>query len=207
MKHSILTILFFLLFNQSKSCECRQIERDSAVNIGLRNSDIIFLGEVISLDTINHSYRFRILETFKGDNGNETIGGVSVNTCSLFPQDKGLWIIYADKLNDTTIDISNCGPSVSLLRAERLYSPLPKLYDINTPRDSVNDELDYKIKLLEKKTESISLWFHDLEKLRKYKKSNELNRPYRSDKRDIILGLLIGMNLILMILLFYRQRK
>lgn len=61
----ILCLGFF--FNSNvHACKCKEISRDSLVQVGLRQADIVFLGE-LNLSDSSEMYSFKILELFKGN--------------------------------------------------------------------------------------------------------------------------------------------
>ena len=63
--YRILILIFglgFLLHMDLFACKCKQIKRDSYVSIGLKNSDIIFLGELIDSVSNDYNYSFKIIE-------------------------------------------------------------------------------------------------------------------------------------------------
>ena len=125
MKQIVLLILTIIIHTNSIACDCREIDRDSAVVVGLRLSDIVFTGEVIKSDFENDTYSFSIFEIFKGDYKRDTIWGKALTDCSIFPTEKGIWIVYAKMLNDSTIDINGCLHSMSLQNAESFLPPPP----------------------------------------------------------------------------------
>ena len=140
------------------SCKCTQIKRESYVSVGLKYSDIIFLGELIDSTSTDHSYSFKILEIFKGNYKNKIIKGLATNSCSLRPTDKGLWLIYASFEKDSLIDIGMCGPSVSLKNPDGLYYPL----SIRFGKESKVEQLERRIEYLNKKIDGLSNWYYDL---------------------------------------------
>jgi hypothetical protein len=203
MRQILLILLALMIFNDGKSCDCNVIRRDSAVSLGLRGADIVFYGERIHLDTINETYIFKIYELYKGDYKRDTIWGRFENGCSILPYDDGLWIVYANRLNDTTINMSMCGTSIPLKRAEGLVPPPPLFYNNN----KAIDDLKLKVHILEKRSEGIALWFYDLEKLRLYKKSKEIIKPQIIDLKDILIGALILLNLTLIIIVVKTRKN
>ena len=127
-------------------CDQNKINRDSSVNVGLRNSDMVFLGDLMNRDTTTGTYEFKIIELFKGEYSKEIIAGCIKNSCSMFPYYKGLWIVYANKKTDSIIDINMCGQSIPLNRAEGLIPP-PLLTGNN---DKEVELLKNKLYILEK---------------------------------------------------------
>ena len=186
--------LGFFLQPDLFACKCEQMKRESYVSVGLKTSDIIFLGELID-SASSYSYSFKILELFKGNYKNKIIKGLATNSCSLRPTDKGLWLIYANFQNDSLIDIGVCGPSVSLMHPTGLYYP-PLVYFGEKDEKTI---LEQEIEILNKKIEGLSSWYYDLYKLREYKQLNQIDKP--KEKLDYKL-LIIGFSLLLNIFMF-----
>ncbi len=114
LKHKLLIISIFLTI-QTYGCHCKDLGPiDSLRLISYNLSDCVFLGELIEFDTINNTYSFRIIETFKGEHKESIIKGKYFDSCSKFPRDKGRWIVYAD-YREGLIDISQCLASRSEL--------------------------------------------------------------------------------------------
>jgi hypothetical protein len=203
MKQIFLILIILMTFTDGKSCDCKGVKRDSAVSVGLRYADIIFYGERLKFDTITDTYSFKIYELFKGDYKKDTIWGRRENGCSMLPYYNGLWIVYANRLDDTTINMSMCGPSIALMRAEGLVPPPPLFYD----KIKELDDLKVKVHLLEKRSEGIALWFYDLEKLRLYKKSKLITVANHIDLKEILIGVLILINLTLIIIVIKSRKK
>lgn len=179
--------------------------------VGLRNSDLVFTGELIKSDYENNTFSFSIFEIFKGDYERDIIWGKALTNCSIFPTDKGIWIVYAEKLNDTTIEINGCLHSMALQRAEGILPPPP-------PEFSENDEpinsLKYQLQTLEKRTEGIAIWFSDYEKLKKIKRKNQTaikEKEYDGGNafniKDILLGFFMLTNIFLLIVLIRKKKN
>jgi hypothetical protein len=199
MKHFRREIFIFLIamsLNVSLfACKCIPIDRDSCVIQGLRYSDIAFLGELLTADTINHAYSFKLIEVFKGSFKDSIIKGRMINSCSLFPYQEGLWIVYANLQNDSLIDISSCSPTVSLRRTEGLIPPPPVFISEKVDKEY----LQWKISVLEKRLDGLSDWFYNLDKLRNYKKNNQMEISHKPFEYKIFL---IIFSLILNVLMF-----
>ncbi|RXP60876.1 hypothetical protein EC396_04275 [Lutibacter sp. HS1-25] len=212
MKQIAILILIVIIHTSSFACDCKEIKRDSAVIVGLRNSDMVFTGELIKSDFENNTFSFSIFELFKGDYKRDTIWGKAFSNCSIFPTVKGIWIVYAEKLNDTTIELNGCLRSMALQRAEGIIPPPP-------PEFSENDEpintLKYQLQKLEKRTEGIAIWFNDYEKLKKITKKNHHQAIKGKDNdsknafeiKDILLGFFMLTNIILLIVLIRKKKN
>lgn len=192
----IILSLVFLLNPDLSACKCDPIKRESYVAVGLKYSDIIFLGELIDSTSDNHYFSFKILEIFKGSYKNKIIKGCATNSCSLYPTDKGLWLIYANFQKDSLIDIGLCGPSVALINPG-LYCPPPKYFGDK----SETKQLEWEIEGLNKKIDAFTSWNSDLYKLREYKLSN-INEKTRAkiDYQLVILVISLILNIFMFIL-------
>lgn len=126
MKKKLILILAIIsVFNQNAfSCECKGYTLDSLQKVSYELSDIVFLGELITSDRESSNYFFKIYETFKGNDSLEVVIGRGFTTCSTFPYEKGLWLVYADFVGGDTIDISVCLASRSF-KNPIIYPPEP----------------------------------------------------------------------------------
>jgi hypothetical protein len=205
MKHFISLILLGLfLCNIGFACDCAIFKRDSAVKVGLQYSDIIFYGDLISTDTINMTYKFKILELYKGNFTKDTIAGCVKTSCSIMPMINGLWIVYANLNEDSTIRISMCGPSVPLQKTEGLVPPPPPPVLIGH-YDKTIEPLKVKIHILEQRVKGLSYWIYDLEKLRTYKREHTIVNKAVNYKSYLIF-LLIGLNLALILIILIKRK-
>jgi hypothetical protein len=186
--------LFLLANNNLKACKCGIMHRDTLVTKRLKIHDIVFLGELIGSDSQKFNYSFKILETFKGNFKNKTIKSRLINSCSLFPKDKGLWIIYGNYQNDSLIEINECGPSMSLINPGILIPPPPFIKNNKEIYD-----FDRQIKNLENKIEGLSNWEYELYKLRLWKQTNYNEIPNKNLDYHLIFLL---VSLILNVFMF-----
>lgn len=201
----LIGILFYVNCN---ACRCPNEERDSTVHKAILNSDLIFTGELISCEydePFIKAYQFKINELFKGDYHQDTINGCITGMCSVIPREPGLWIVYASLINDSTIEINNCSPTISLTRTNILIPP-PSIFP--EFEDQTSDSLKVKIYKLERKIDGLNYWLSDLEKLRKYKREHNMIIETRNKARQIyLIASLVLMNLILLTIVFIKKRK
>jgi len=207
MKYVLTILLVILIVENAKSCDCPEVKRDSLVYSGLLNSKIVFLGELLSSDEINGTFKFKILELFKGQSRKDIIQGKISNNCSLFPITRGLWLVYADYNQDSTIGLSICAESIPLNKAEGQYAPPPPLPPHNQKSDydktiySLKDEI-YSLK---QRTEGLSHWYNDLYILREYKKAH-MDLSEKKDIKNIFIASLIILNILLIAILLFKGR-
>jgi len=207
MKVSLLLIGILFYINCS-ACRCPKEERDSTVHKAILNSDLIFTGELISCeydDPFVKAYQFKINELFKGDYQRDTINGCITGMCSEIPREPGLWIVYASQINDSTIEINNCSPTISLTRTNILIPP-PSIFP--EFKDQTSDSLKVKIYILERKFDGLNYWMSDLEKLRKYKREHNTIIETKNENRQIYLIVFLAlMNIVLLTIIFIKKRK
>lgn len=203
--YRLLILIFglgFLLHMDLFACKCKQIKRESYVSVGLKTSDIVFLGELID-SAATDSYSFKILELFKGNYKNTIIKGLATNSCSLRPTAKGLWLIYANFQKDSLIDIGMCGPSVSLMHPSGLYYP-PLVYFGEKDEKTI---LEQKMEILNNKIDGLSSWYYDLYKLREYKLSNQIDKPKEKfDYKLLIIGFSMLLNIFMFIVIIKKKK-
>ncbi|MXO07269.1 hypothetical protein [Flavobacterium sp. HBTb2-11-1] len=216
MKFSpILFFLFICLPNYSFSCECMPIDRENMIEKGLKQSEIVFYGEVIKVDSIKRTFTFRIIELFKGKYNSQYIKGKEFTSCSILPIQKQLWIIYADfKKGKIIIDISGCSPSMGFKPYQNYSFPPPP------PKDHLLISKDEKVNLLSNyvwelkyENQNIQDWIYHLEKLRAYKTfenqnlEKEKQSKIESYSQYIIISLIVNIVLFLILLFVILKKK
>ena len=209
--HNLFLLAICLLnINNCFACKCVEYSKEKMVEYGLQKYDIVFYGELIKRDTVNGTYSFKIIELFKGNFSSKIIEGVSGGgNCGLFPDKKGLWIVYGNyNFNSGKISLSNCSPTQSQDYGPG-WPPPPEFKRDKFDKIIEPTETDLKIHELEFKTETLRSFINQLEQLRTYKLSqnkipeNQKNLIY--DKITII-SLIINM-LLFSILIFLLARK
>jgi hypothetical protein len=208
--HNIfLLIILFLNINNSFACKCVEYDKEKMVEYGLSKYDIVFYGELIKRDTINQTYSFKIIELFKGIFISQTIEGLSEGSdCTLFPDKKGLWIVYGNFNNDNKMSLSMCSPTQSQDFGPG-WPPPPEF-----KRDKFGNiieltETDSEINYLEFKIESLRSFIYQLEQLRAYKLSqNKITKNQKNTlyDRGLIISLIINI-LLFSILIFILVKK
>lgn len=160
----IIALVFIVQSLTLNACDCSSTSLDSLQKKFYKNSDIVFLGEIIEIDTINMKVVFIVYETFKSKNENKKISVVyTSSSCSYLPTGKGLWIVYGKYNNDSTISISTCSPTRSNIS--------PFISSVNTlpylPEKFRKKELEeFRFKYIIKREEAIVEWYNELYKLR-----------------------------------------
>ncbi len=190
MKKIIILILLIYAISDLKafSCDCYKYKLDSLQKISYEVSHIVFLGELISSNPKDATYTFKVYETFKGNDSLEIITGTEFSSCSIIPEEKGLWIVYADFVRGDTIDINVC-------RASRGFSNRIIILPPTPPQSSNNSDkiktLEYEIELLKyeleiekNNREALAEFFVEVERLRNIKKMSTANKSYSSWRSD-----------------------
>lgn len=126
-----ISISTLLALQSSIACDCKSVSTlESLRKKSFELSDIVFLGELISTnDTV---YTLKIIEIFKGSHRSDSISGKEYTSCSLFPLEKGKWIIYGNYSEESNfIDIESC--LVSRSRTWPLSAACTGCYQIPPP--------------------------------------------------------------------------
>ncbi len=215
MKLKYILIFTFIFFcNNCFSCDCKPPEKETLVEDGLKHSDIVFYGEVVKVDSISNTYTFRIIELFKGKTKSQYVNGKDFSNCSLFPQTKQLWIVYANYREANTINMSLCSPSRGFKPEGSSYPPpYPKTEYTDRTNKQINS-LDERIFHLEYEKEYLVDWIYQLEKLRIYKASqNIISDKEKSETKletysqYIIISLIVNIVLLLSLIFVILKKK
>jgi len=210
-------LLFFsilLAANSAFSCDCPPPKMKTFAENSLTNSEIAFYGEVIKSDSLTRTYTFKIIELFKGKANSIYIQGKEFNSCSLFPQTKQLWIVYAQYEKGKIIDISLCSPSRGFMPYESSYPPpLPKNIYSNIGNKQTQ-ALFEQVHELQYEKDNLADWIYQLEKLRAYKKSQkEISDKEKAEtkletySRYIIISLIVNIVLLLSLIFNFLKKK
>lgn len=207
MKNIFLLLICFW-FNTVYCCKCQPHLRETMVTKGLKNSKIVFYGELIKLDTTKGTYSFRIIELYKGNYKSSTINGkVLNNNCSFFPFKKDLWIVYANFNEDNTINLDLCLPSQTIEIPPGLSPPIPLFITSEKPATKL-DSLSNEIDNLKIRNETMSNWFYQLEQLRAYKLSkNKISETKKGIDNNLVLIISLIINIVLFLFLIYVLTK
>ena len=198
---AILVLVFFCFFNYSFSCDCKQIDRENMVEIGLKY-EIVFYGEVIKVDSINRIYTFRIIELFKGKYNSQFIRQKYDGNCSNIPSVKELWIVYANFNEDKTIDVSGCSPSSGFKPYGSDSMPSPPEIKISQKTNDKIESLSFYVWDLKFENRNLQDWIYQLEKLRAYKANqNSISQKEKTDSELVKYAKYISIFLFLIIVL------
>lgn len=148
-----LIILPMLIHGQSS------LKLDSIQLNNFRSADLVFLGEVIEIDTIKLTCKMKEYEIFKGQ-PSEIVSFIITTGYTFIPEPAGLWIIYANKVNDAVYTVSDKSISRSNLNPDRIYYYLPK------PPKSKKDKTNFSTMAINRKVNALTEWNNELYKLR-----------------------------------------
>lgn len=208
MKQILYILIGLFSYLECKSCDCSYEQRAISITNSILNDDLIFCGELVPGNFVNpfvSAYKFRVLEVFKGDYSKEFINGCIAGMCSIEPQSKGLWIVYATLENDSTISIHKCSPTISMLDSEKLAMVHLPYYFLENDKWS-NDRLKFEVQSLANKVEGQFYWLAELEQLRHYKRTQStVNKNF--DLKSILICCLILMNIALIIVTLTSRRR
>ena len=199
----LLILLLICLYNYSFSCDCPPHQKKTMVQIGLKNADLTFYGELIKIDTIEGSYDFRIIELFKGNYNSKIVHGKTLNNnCGITPFKKDLWIVYANLNKDKTISLDYCLPTQTMDIPAGFMPPIP-YYNVDGRKITKLDSLSNHIDNLKIRNETLTTFFYQLEQLRAYKASQKIaSEKEETEVKIITYSSYILISLITNIILF-----
>lgn len=209
----ILVLVFICFYNHSFSCDCKLINKETMVTEGLKNSDLVFFGEVIKFNSTKGTYTFKIIELFKGKINSKIINGKEYTSCSISPNTKGVWIVFANFKGPNIINISGCSPSIGL-DSNQGFPPPPipeKYFNI---KDEEMRSLKINIFTLEYEKQNLIYWIRQLEKLRAYKTSQKIASQKKETELKIktyssyiVISLITNIILFLILVFVLIKRK
>lgn len=209
----LLLIATLLITNYSFSCDCKTIDREKMVEIGLKY-DIVFYGEVIKVDSLKRIYTFRIIDLFKGKYNSQLITQKYSGNCSIIPSIKQLWIVYANFNDDKTIEVSGCSPSTGFKPYGSDSMPSPPEIKTSQKIDDQIKSLSFYVWDLKFENRNLQDWIYQLEKLRIYKNSQkEISDKEKTETKletysqYIIISLIVNIVLFLILLFVILKKK
>ena len=119
IKIKIILILLFISSINLYACNCKyQGNLEVLQNIEFNNSECIFIGEVIDIDSENNVFEVIIIESFNGIEIGEIYSGLYDKYCGPIINEKGKWLIYGNFNSENQIVINHCGLSRSFENPE-----------------------------------------------------------------------------------------
>ena len=145
MKTQILLLLFltFLIPNKSNACECPIPKKlESVQTREFENSNYIFVGEIIELDTKKEIFKVKVVESFNGDENGKIYNGIYNGTCEPIIDKKGKWLIYGNVNEDKLLEISLCGLTRSFENPEKNMQIFMLDFDVTTDIESEQEKIE-----------------------------------------------------------------
>lgn len=121
MKQSQLTLIILTLFIGIKSiaCTCGIPISIEATQIGeFEDSECVFIGEVLEVNSEENSFKIKVIESFKGSDVETVYVGTYDEQCGPIIYEKGKWLIYGDLNNENIIEVNECGLTRSFVNPE-----------------------------------------------------------------------------------------
>lgn len=145
MRTRILTILFltFLISSKSVACDCKAPKSLKEIqNREFTNSKYIFIGEILKIDTKTHTFKIKVIESFKGVKNGKVYSGIYNKFCGPVINEVGKWLIYANYHSGNEIKINACGITRSFKNPESNISATrpPKPPSSNLTKSQINKE-------------------------------------------------------------------
>jgi hypothetical protein len=166
-------ILLVIISYQAIACSCSLTSIKEVRDYSIKNSDLIFIGEIIKTDTINSEYSIRVIEVFKGVLKDMVIGSpkqdsTHYSSCSFWPN--SYWgdqfIFYANYVKGTNkIFVDQCSATRSISNPQIHLSYFSEKYD-KMQQGTLYKEMtfDEKMKSLEEYNKLKQIAFKDLHK-------------------------------------------
>ena len=204
----ILILQFLITANCYSSKDRADISLDTLQNLSTKTSDLIFLGKLIRTDTINATMVFSILESFKGNFAQDTVEIKWEKHTHVYSLDYCIWLVYANKSNDSTFILNRNGLSRSIDHPEYLWlyripPPLPLNPDASSIININMEWTNYRLNALKD-------WYVELEMLREFRKKNIASTENSNFAFKTYFYVSISLNLIciaLIVFMFLRLKK
>jgi hypothetical protein len=162
------------VLKETSACDCHIKTLKENQTLSYSYAQLIFVGEVVEIDTATRNYKVEIVELLKGALKSNTVIGIATTSCSGFPG-LGLWIIYADSFDGETIEFSSCGMSRSFsdpqyaMVKDYSYPIPPKELRDKKSNHSTDTYLELYKMILELKEKALMDLKTEIEDLRKRK--------------------------------------
>lgn len=171
-----LIILLFITWTDLLACDCHRMTFKERQGESIKDTPLIFVGDVLTSDTEKQTYEIKIIEIFKGEIKTKIIKGKVMTSCSGFP-DKGRWIIYATTFDNGVIDFDRCGLSRSFENPHHIYIwatdykiPPPPTREYETDsKYSIQSNIDFEKEMTRLKEKALNDLEIEIERLRKGK--------------------------------------
>ena len=119
------SILIFCIIGilEVHACNCPIVkDLEKIQQYELKNSECIFIGEVINVDSENELFEVRVFESFNGDGIGNIYVGTYDSQCGPKVDEKGRWLIYGNFGTDSELIVNSCGLTRSFENPENNIS-------------------------------------------------------------------------------------
>jgi hypothetical protein len=158
-KLTLLLLIITLISTKAIACNCSIPKSLKTVqDYEFENSECIFIGEVLKIDSEKNTFEIRVVESFNGDEIGKIYNGIYDEQCGPIIDEKGKWLIYANS-HENKIGINTCGLTRSFEYPEdniTATSEFLKTYEKEFKEEKRNLDLKLRAKL-DLKNEIINL--------------------------------------------------
>ncbi|MBS9462507.1 hypothetical protein KIM67_08800 [Flagellimonas sp. 389] len=170
MKTTKIIVLVFgtLISLKSFACICKFKKLPELQKLEFENSESIFIGEVVEIDTLYRTFKIKVLESFSVDVIGTVYNGSNDKFCGPTVNEKGKWLIYGNFNAENLLEINTCGLTRSFEHPENNISvtrlPIPPPSNTKESESQVEkrkkerklrtkSDLEKEIALLRKRTQ------------------------------------------------------
>jgi len=123
MRTKVLIFLIALSATKIFACDCKNLGNLKVLQeIEFDNSECVFIGEVLEIDSDNNTFKVKVIESFKGNELGKTYNGIYDKFCGPIIDEKGKWLIYGNFNSKNQVEINYCGLTRSLSHPENNVS-------------------------------------------------------------------------------------
>ncbi len=127
MRIKVLTLLFwtFLISSKLFACDCKDFKSLKEIqNKEFKESKYIFIGKILKIDFKKHTFKIKVMESFKGVLKGKVYNGIYDQWCGPIIDKFGNWLIYANRNSKNLIQIRHCGLTRSFKNPENNISSI-----------------------------------------------------------------------------------
>ena len=134
-------IILFLFPAISFCCSCNfELEYSESLEHEIKESECIFLADVVEIDTSTSTFKFIIIEEFGVIEAGHSMIGNYNRYCGPIVDEPGLWLLYGNTNIDGQFSINSCGLTRSLNNPNsNIISKIPPPNDPNYS-DQINSK-------------------------------------------------------------------
>ena len=125
MINSLSSFILLLSIYFSTLCTCPPQRLSDLQKEEIKNSEYIFIGEVLEINHLEDFYTVKVIEPLDNRNNQGTIyTGKNWKSCSPYIDSKGKWLIYGNMEKDF-FRVNLCGLSRSFKDPEEIFNSVP----------------------------------------------------------------------------------